>query len=114
MVFVAEIATVCVLLISFRKKKMPEWAAFAFVLLHFLFWTPVLWSETRIWLFTIYSRDLVLLLFPCSTVVYLWQRWKGSHPQDETAKGEKTPWRAALAVVSLLAFGAVWAPASGL
>jgi Domain of unknown function (DUF6438) len=63
------------------------------------------------WLFEVYTRNLLLLLFPCSALVYVWHRWKGSHPHDETAKSEKTPWRAALAVASLLALGAVWAPA---
>jgi hypothetical protein len=75
-VFIGEIACLCVLsltLLYLRRRVIPKWTVATLILFHLGFWMYVLWYETRVWLFPIYSRDLVLLLIPALPFVYMLQ-----------------------------------------
>lgn len=108
-VFIGEIACLFVLLTLpyLRRRVIPKWTVATLILFHLAFWMYVLWYETRIWLFPIYSRDLVLLLIPALPFVYMLQdrNWL------VRARGRlKTRWVLGIAIVAFIAFAAVWVP----
>ena len=108
MTFIGEIACLCVLLLRlyFRRKVLPKWAVTLLISVHFAFWIFVFWRET-LWLFPIYSRDLVLLLVPALPFVYMMQ----DRDRLVRARGRlKTRWALGLAIVALISFAAVWVP----
>ena len=109
MVFIGETAYLCALLILvyLRRRAIPRWTVAMLVLFHLAFWMYFLWNETRIWLFPIYSRDIVLLLIPALPLVYMLQ----DRDRLVHARGSlKTRWVLGIAIVALISFVAVWEP----
>jgi hypothetical protein len=108
-VFIGEIACLCVLLTLpyLRRRVIPKWTVATLILFHLAFWMYVLWHETRIWLFPIYSLNLVLLLIPVLPLVYMLQ----DRDRLVRARGRlKTRWVLGIAIVALSSFVAVWVP----
>jgi hypothetical protein len=109
-VFVIEVVCLGVLLLFSKRKEVPRWIKILFVSVHCAFWMAVLWSDTRIVLFPIYSRDLILLVFPVSLLVFMFRRGRMSSRLSTTTESRKTVWNSALAAVALLVAGVVWSP----
>lgn len=108
-VFIGEIACLCVFVTFFywRRKLLPKWTLAALILFHFVFWMYVLWYETRVWLFPIYSRDLVLLLIPAVPALYVLQ------DRDWLVRllsRVKSTWVLGAVTALLIPFVAVWLP----
>jgi hypothetical protein len=108
-VFIGEIACLCALLILLylRRRVMPKWVAATLISFHVAFWMYVLWYQTSIWLFPIYSTDLVLLLISALPFLYMLQ------DRDRLVRVDgrlKSPWLVGMAIALLIAFAAVWAP----
>lgn len=108
-VFIGEIACLCVLLtlLYLRRRVIPKWTVATLILFHLAFWMYVLWNETRIWLFPIYLRDLVLLLIPALPFVYMLQDRNRLVPSPGRLKSRLV---LGIAIVALLSLVAVWAP----
>jgi len=70
----------------------------------------VLWSETRVLLFPIYTRGLILLAISFSALVCIFHRGKLPLRSDVTAESRRRVWQWVLAAVLLVA-GVAWSPA---
>jgi hypothetical protein len=108
-VFIGEIVCLCALLILLylRRRVIPRWVLATLISFHFAFWLYVLWHETRILFYPVYSRDLVLVLMSALPFVYMLQNRDGFVRIDGRLK---SPWVVGMAVALLIPFGAVWAP----
>ena len=109
-VFVIEVICLAVLLLFFKRKEIPKWVTILFVSLHCAFWMSVLWSETPILLFPVYSRDLILLVFPCSALVYIFRRRRLSSRSVVATESRKMVWNWVLPAAALVVAGLVWSP----
>jgi len=109
-VFLAEFLCFCVLLLYFRRKTTPKWILTVPIALHCAFWAWVLWSETYILIFPMYSRTLILILFPLSAFVYVWKGTSSSDTDGISKSGDGT-WVWVLALAAIVLAGAVWFPA---
>jgi len=105
LVFIGEMLCVYVLLRS--NRRMPKWTVALLISFHFAYWTFVLWSAARVWLFPIYTRDAVLLLIPSLAFLYLWRR---QIPLERTGQSRTAIWAIVLGLAWLVLCGAVWAP----
>jgi hypothetical protein len=110
-VFLIEIICLGSLLLFFNRKEMPQWVRVLLVSAHFIFWMIVLWSETRVLLFPIYARGLILLLLPASTLMYILRAKLFSRCSEKTTRSRKTTWTLASAASALVAAAVVWSPA---
>jgi hypothetical protein len=110
-VFLAEFLCFCVSLRYFRLKTTPKWMVTVLIALHCTFWAWVLWSETQILIFPMYSRALILVLFPFSALVYLWRGRPASEATDGTSQSREGTWVWGLAIAVIVLAGAVWHPA---
>jgi len=110
-VFVIEAVCLGVILLFSRKKEMPRWIKILFVSIHCALWMAVLWSDTRIVLFPIYSRDLILLVLPVSVLAFMLRRKRMSSRLNPTTESRKTVWNWVLAAVALVVAAMVWSPA---
>jgi len=110
-VFAIEVMCLGVLLLSFKRRETRKWIKMMFVFLHSAFWMSVLWSETRVLLFPIYTRDLILLVFPLSVLLYMFRRGRLPSRSDVVTESRKTVWNWVLAAVVLVVAGVVWSPA---
>jgi hypothetical protein len=109
-VFAIEVLCLAVLLFFSKRKVIPRWIKILFVSVHCVFWMAALWSETRIMLFPIYSRDLILLVFPVSVLVFMFRRGRMSSRLNATTESRKTVWKWVLAAVALVVAEVVWRP----
>jgi hypothetical protein len=109
--FMIEVICFGASLFLLRRHEIPKWITILFVFLHCAFWMSVLWSETRVWLFPIYTRDLILLIFPFSALMYMFRRRRLASRSDVTTESRKTRWNWVLAGVALVVAGVVWRPA---
>jgi len=108
-VFLTEMICLGLLLLFFRykRKSIPTWVKIPVFSLHYIFWMFVLWSETRVLLFPIYARGLILVLLPASALIYI-LRGERLVPSIQT---RKAAWSWALRAGLLVVTGAVWRPA---
>jgi len=110
-VFMIEVIGLGISRLFSKRKEAPRWITILFSAVHCAFWIAVLWSETRMVLFPIYSRDLILLVFPVSVLVSMFRRGQMSSRLSPTTESRKTVWNSALAAVALVVAAMVWSPA---
>jgi hypothetical protein len=94
--------------LPFRTKSIPQSIAFLLASLHCTFWISVLWSETRVWLFPLYARDLILGVFLFSVLVSVYRRER----KDVATNSRKGDWL--VACIPLGIAGIVWSPAKNI
>jgi uncharacterized protein DUF6438 len=110
-VSLAEFLCFCVLLLYLRRKTIPRWMLTLLIALHCAFWAWVLWSETPILFFPMYSRALILILFPLSALAYLWRCRPSFEDTAGTSQSGERTWVWVLAIAATALAGAVWRPA---
>jgi len=72
LVFIAEF--LCLSATVFRSNRWTAgWTVLAFAVFHWVFWGYIAWKESQTWLFPMYARDLLLMLLPASTLMWVWR-----------------------------------------
>ena len=106
-VFLTEVVCLVLFLLFLRRTRPQTWLRVLGIFLHFIFWMFVLWSETRLLLFPIYARGLILLVLPASALIYVLRGEELAPP----AHARKALFGWALAIVLFAVASAVWSPA---
>jgi hypothetical protein len=65
------------------NRQSATWAIAVFAIFHWAFWGYCLWNESHAWLFPIYAQDLMLILLPASTLLWLWRERPSAHSLAE-------------------------------
>jgi len=109
LVFLAEF--LCLGAMSFRStRRRSGWTVVMLTVFHWVFWVLVLWKKSQMWVSPLYARNLLLILLPASTLMWIWREKRST----ERLAGAIYGFRNALYALSAAAvvFGvAVWHPA---
>jgi hypothetical protein len=109
LVFVAEF--LCLSATLFRSSRWSaRWAITAFAIFHWLFWAFYPWKESQTWVSPMYVRDLLLILLPVSTLLWLWREKPLAQKLAEIMYRHRTLLYGLNAGVAVLAV-ALWHPA---
>ena len=110
-VFLVEIVCFSIFWRLFRRKQKPKSLKGLLVSLHFMFWTFVLWAETRESLYPINARGLILLMLPLSTLMYVLRKERVLRGSEMATQSRKSAWTLAFAAIVLVTVVIVWRPA---
>jgi len=92
------------------NRQSATWAIAMFVIFHWAFWGYCLWNESHAWLFPIYGQDLLLILLPASTLLWLWRDRPSANGLAERVYRHRKVLYTLCGVVAVLAV-ALWHPA---